>query len=321
MLFDINKIKWSDSLCEQLGIPIKKLPDTRPPGTVIGAITDKAAKATGLPRGTPVIAGGGDQQCAALGLGVVRPGQVSATTGTGTFVLADLEEPKLDPKMRVLTSLSVIPDHWVLEASMFTSGALYRWFRDNFMQCEQQHAREQGIDIYELMNREVECAEPGARGLLMLPHFAGAGAPYWDPEAKGVLHGLTLAHTRSDILRALAEGVCFEVKKSLDVLGELGLDIHELRIAGGVTRSDVWNRLQADIYGKPVVKTGLEETTALGAAILGCVGCDIYRTPQDAVKNMLEIKSEYKPDGKLEKFYKGVYVKHKKLYDDLIVDD
>ncbi len=315
MLFDINDLCWSDLLCDELGIPQYKLPRSVPSATVIGTLTSKAAAHIGVNRDIPVIAGGGDQQCAALGLGVVSEGLVSANTGTGTFILAHMKKPRLDQKMRVLCSLSVIPGETVLEASIFTTGAVYRWFRDNFAHFEKEHARMMGFDVYELLNKEVESAQPGAHGLFMVPHFAGAGAPHWQPQAKGMLYGLTLAHSRPDVLRAIIEGICFEVKTSLDVFSDLGIDISELRIAGGATRAEIWNQLQADIYGLPVAKTEHEETTALGAAILGCLGCKVFRTYDEAVDRMVELRTKYDPRTKLKRFYKDQYLKYKKLYE------
>ncbi len=317
MLFDIKKFNWSEPICEQLGIDIEKLPQPFESGTNIGELSTKAAYDTGLKAHTPVVVGGGDQQCAALGLGVTQEGLVCATTGTGTFILAPLAEPKLDPKMRMLCSASVLPKQWVLEGSIFTTGAVYRWFRDNFAGEMKFEAEKLGIDVYELMNQEVENAEAGAQGLLLIPHFAGAGAPYWDPNARGMLSGLALGHTKRDILRAIIEGICYEIKNSLEVFSELGINIRELRIAGGATRAKIWNQLQADIYGLPVVKTAYEETTALGAAILGTVGLGIYASPLDAVNNMVKLKTKFRPRSKLKKFYINQYLKHKKLYEKL----
>lgn len=314
MLFDIKKFKWNEGLCELLGIPIEKLPTAEPSGKIIGQITKNASEVTGFILGTPVVTGGGDQQCAALGLGVIHEGLVKATTGTGSFVLAHLNQPKFDTKMRIICSVSVIPEQWVLEASIFTTGAIYRWFRDNFAELDKKHAEEMGIDVYEFLNKEVENAEPGARGLLLIPHFAGAGAPYWNPDAKGLLYGLTLAHDRRDIIRSIIEGVCFEIRKTLEVFSELGLDISELRIAGGGAKATVWNQIQADIYGLSIAKTALEETTALGAAIIGCVGIGRYRSYDDAVKNIVRITDRYKPNNELKELYDAQYLKNKELY-------
>jgi xylulokinase/glycerol kinase len=314
MLFDINKFNWSEQLCETMDISIDKLPDCVPSGSIIGKLTNEASKATGLPAGTPVLAGGGDQQCAALGLGVINKGIVKATTGTGTFVIAHMDEPHLDLKARVLCSASVLPNSWVVESSIFTTGAVYRWFRDNLADMEQLEAKKRNIDVYELLNKKLASSEPGANGLIALTHFSGAGAPYWDPSAKGILYGLTLRHTKADILRALIEGVCCEIRKSIEVFSELGLDVTELRIAGGATRSKTWNQIQADVTNTTVVKTGYEETTALGAAIIGFVGVGYYKSYSDAVERIVALDEKYTPQKKNRKLYDNIYQKNLKLY-------
>jgi D-xylulose kinase len=314
MLFDITRFSWSELICEGLDIPIDKLPATGQSGEHIGEITTNAAAQTGLLAGTQVYAGGGDQQCAAVGLGVINEGLVKATTGTGSFVIAHLNKPAFDEQHRVLCSASVLPESWVLEASIFTTGAVYKWYRDNLAEPERKTATKQGIDVYEILNKKIENVIPGANGLILLPHFMGAGTPYWNPDAKGVLFGLTLAHSKEDILRAIIEGICFEIRKSIEVFAELGLDVKELHIAGGITRSDVINQLQTNIFGIPVIKTAYEETTALGAAIIGAIGSGIYKTYNEAVNGMMDIKKKYLPKNKTKILYDELFLKNKDLF-------
>jgi xylulokinase/glycerol kinase len=318
MLFNINELHWDDELCRQLEVPINLLPTAQPSGAVIGSVTAESGAATGLKPGTTVVAGGGDQQCAALGLGAITEGLVKATTGTGTFVVAPMDRPKFDSKKRVLCSVSVLPDQWVLEASIFSTGSVYRWFRDNFGEHERKLAAQQGIDVYEVLNQQAVAAEPGASGLLLIPHFVGAGAPHWNPNAKGVLYGLSLGHTKQDVIRAIIEGVCFEIKQCLEVFSELDVSTNELRIAGGASRGVVWNQTLADILGVPAVKTKYEETTALGAAIIAGVGCGLYKDINDAVKNIVTISKIYQPEPDLKELYVDKYKKYKKLCNTLI---
>jgi len=315
MLFDINKFAWSEKISELTKMPLEKMPDAKPSGTFAGEILKQSARVTGFAGGTPVIIGGGDQQCAALGVGVVEKGQVKATTGTGTFILAHLEKPLREPKRRLLCSCHVVPKKWVFEASIFTTGVVYRWFRDNLAQGEIREAKMRGIDTYELINKLVQSAPIGSNGLLLLPHFVGAGAPYWNPDARGVLFGLTLKHRREDIARAIVEGVCFEISKNLEIMEQLGIKIDELRITGGATRSPVWNQIQADVYGKPVVRGTSGEATALGAAMLAGLGSGIHRDVKEACKNMLKVERRWVPDKNAHKKYSRMLVLHKKLYD------
>ncbi|MBS7643485.1 xylulokinase [Candidatus Bathyarchaeota archaeon] len=314
MLFDVEKFEWSEKLSNEMGIPKEKMPTAYASGTKVGEVTKEAAESTGFAEGTPVAAGGGDQQCGAVGVGVVRLGRIKATTGTGTFMLAFLDEPKRDRQKRVLCSCHAVPGKWVMEASMFTTGAVYRWFRDRFGQLEKLTASQLGIDAYELLNDEADAAPVGSGGVLVIPHFIGAGAPHWDPKARGVILGLALGHERKHVIRAIMEGVCFEIRRNIEVMRELGIKIEEMRITGGATRNPTWNQIQADVYGIPVAKGVVEEATSLGAAILAGVGAGIYRDVADAAEKMVIIGERRMPIAKNHDLYNKLYEVHKAVY-------
>lgn len=314
MLFAVRLMEWSKLMCDGLEIPKEKLPKAYPSGTQIGEISKRAAKATGLPDGLPVIVGGGDQQCGAVGVGVIKSGRVKATVGSGTFILAYEDQPRFDSKHRLLCSCHAVPNKWVIEASIFTSGIIYRWFRDQFGQEEKSLAQLLHSDAYELMNEQAEQSPPGARGILLLPHFVGAGAPYWNPDARGVILGLALGHTKSDIIRAIMEGTSFEVRQNLEIMQELGISLKELRLTGGATRSTVWNQIQADVTRLTVQRSKVEEATALGAAILAAVGGGIYRSVGDAAEAMLSIGNQYSPASETAQVYDRLFSIHTEAY-------
>jgi len=317
MLFDMRNFEWSKAICDALEIPLEKLPRAEPPAKKIGEITREASEATGLEPGTPVITGGGDQQCGAVGIGVVREGRIKATTGTGTFILAYSNKPMWDKNMRVLCSCHADPGKWVIEASIFTTGSVYRWFRDQLGHTEKALAEILGEDPYNILNREAEAAPPGSGGILVLPHFVGAGAPYWNPNSRGVIFGLALGHTRKHLIRALMEGVCFEIRKNIEVIKQMGITVDEMRITGGATRSQLWNQIQADVYNLPVVIGAVEEATALGAAILAGVGSGVYKSVSDAAEKVVQIKERRNPDPAKRKMYDKLYRLHLELYDAL----
>ncbi|NHJ85065.1 MAG: xylulokinase [Asgard group archaeon] len=314
MLFDINTLSWSDKILNMLEIPKEKLPKPIASGTKIGEITKEAADETGLPAGLPVIAGGGDQQCAAIGVGVTKKGRVKATTGTGTFLLAFLEKSQRDPKHRVLCSCHAMPGSFVYEASIFTTGSILRWFRDNFASAEKSIAPNLNLDCYDLLDMQAKSIPPGSEGVLLLPHFVGAGAPYWDPNARGLIFGLSLGHTRNHIIRAIMEATCYEIKTNLQVFSELGVKVEELRITGGASRSSTWNQIEADICGLPVSKGKIEEATALGAAILAGVGSGVYKTIQNASEEMVAIAERQEPKAENVKIYNKYFEVYRKLY-------
>jgi D-xylulose kinase len=314
MLFDLKQANWSDRLLGKFGIPKEKLPDPVAPGTRVGEVTSEAAKSIHLKQGTPVVAGGGDQQCAALGVGVVRPGSIKTTTGTGTFMLAYSTTPRLDPKRRVLCSRHVVPNAFVIEASMFTTGSALRWFRDNLGIEECEAASKRGVDPYDVITEKASKIPPGSEGVVHIPHLAGAGAPYWNPNARGVFAGLALGHTREHLMRAILEGVCYDIRTNLEVMRELGLAASEVRVTGGAARSEVWMQIQADVLGVPVVRTSMEEATALGAAILACKGVGVFSSVAEAAERMVRPLPPLQPSQSNRAVYDRGFERYKKLY-------
>ncbi len=317
MLFDIEKHDWSKEICETLEIPIEKMPQSYPSGQIIGEVTKEAAHETGFIEGTPIISGAGDQQAGALGLGVVSRGRLSCTTGTGTFLIAFLDKPLRDTHKRALCSCHAVPEAWVMEASMFTTGALYRWFRDQMSEYEKDKAKEEGKDPYELLNNQAAQSPPGANGIIIIPHFAGAGAPHWNPHSRGVITGLALGHTRNDVIKAIMESICLEIRKNMAVLRDLNIPTNEVRVTGGMTRSMVFNQVQADVYGIPVLLSSTEEATALGAAMLILKGMKIYKTYEEIADNMVKISDTLKPNHENQEKYLKIFNMSEKIYNTL----
>ncbi|MGA3290396.1 MAG: FGGY family carbohydrate kinase [Candidatus Bathyarchaeia archaeon] len=314
MLFDIRKFNWSEPLLTSLRIDREKMPDAHPTGEQVGEVSAKAAAETGFAKGTPVFCGGGDQQCSAVGAGVIRQGRIVITTGTGTFLLAHSETPVFDPKRRILCSCHAVPGKWVLEASVFSTGSIYRWFRDQFGSLEKIAADKVGIDPYEILNSEAAASSVGSRGIIFLPHFVGAGAPYWNPQARGIIFGLTLGHTRHDLIRSILEGVSFEIRKNMEVMEELGIPMKDTRVTGGMTRGQIFNQIQADIYGLPVLRE-TRESTALGCALLAGVGAGIFKSIDEAVLATTRPAEKYRPVKENQKKYESLFQYHKRIYE------
>lgn len=287
MLFNIRTFEWDAELCEAFEIPMELLPKAVAPGSIVGTLKRPLYAEFNLPANIPIVAVGGDQQAAAVGLGVVAPGLMCVNTGTGSFILAHAERPAFDEQQRVVCTASAVAGKWLVEASIFTSGAVYRWFRDNFALLERKTAQELDIDAYDILNNEMKHTGIGAEGIFMIPHFAGSAAPYWDPDAAGVLFGLSLGHTRSHVIRALLEGVCFEIHKNIRIIESLTNEMTEIRVSGGATRSAHFNQMQADVYGKTVLRGASEQSSALGAMLVAAVGIGIYPDISTAVKQVL----------------------------------
>lgn len=314
MLFDIRKLKYSDKIASELGLDLDKMPESVESGVEIGEIvTDE----TDFDKKTLVISGAGDQQSAALGVGVVSPGKIKCTTGTGSFILAYLEKPKFDPEKRVLCSCHAVPGAWVQEASIFTSGAALRWFRDQIGQAECM-AVEEGQDPYDIITAEAEKSPIGANGLLLIPHLIGAGAPHWNPYARGLLFGLSLGHKRKDLYRAVLEGVAYEVKKNIQVFKSLEIEPKELLLTGGGSRSDFWNQIYADVLGITCVRNIIEEATSLGAAILAAAGAGLFPDIAKAAENLCKVDKKWAPNEDRHAYYDKIYQFSNELYNSLL---
>ena len=317
MLFDINNHKWSDEILSALEIQEEKLPEPMPSGIQIGSLLKSTAEAIGLSLEIPVITGGGDQQCAAIGVGVTQKGRVKATTGTGTFLLAFLEKSQRDSKKRVICSCHAIPNKYVFEASIFTTGSILRWFRDNFSSAEKSLATCLSMDSYDLLSMQAKTIPPGSEGVFVLPHFIGAGAPHWNPNARGLIFGLSLGHTRNHIIKAIMEATCYEIRTNLEIFNELNVTLKELRITGGASRNALWNQIEADICKLIVLKGKVEEATALGAAILAAVGVKLYKNIEEATEQMVTIDMQKTPNKENSLIYDKYFSIYKQLYSTL----
>ncbi|MHB1682553.1 MAG: FGGY-family carbohydrate kinase [Bacilli bacterium] len=328
MLFDIHRLEWTQDLGRAVGLAQVPFPDAYATGTVVGGLSAAAAAHLGLPSGVPVVMAGGDQQCATVGLGVIQPGLAQVTIGTGAFIVTPAAKPVLDPEQRVLCSVSAVPGQWIIEAGVFAAGAVFRWMRDELSKDLTKLARTDGRDVYDLLDEEAAKSLPGAAGLLVLPHLAGSAAPYWDPNARGVIFNLALGHSRSHLFRATLEGIALEVNKNLTVIESLLRDngvleksgsaavLHEVRVSGGAVRSDLFNRIQADVYGRRVVPGRMAEASALGAAVLAAVAMGAYPNLQKAVETMtgVDVARAVEPDSAVTAVYGELMQVHENVY-------
>jgi len=258
-LLNLEKLDWDEGLMDLFGVPRSMLCDLVPPGSVAGGLEAGLAARVGIPAGTPVITAGGDQQCAALGLGLTGPDRVVANTGTGSYILGYSARPAFDPEMRAFCNAAAIPGAYVVEAGMSASGAIYRWFSDNFY-SEAKNSCDDGIAA---INEEAASSPPGANGVAFLPRFKAGG----DAAEKGIFWGLTLATSRGDMARAVLEGIAAEMAENLRLVEALAGKAGSVHASGGLTRFELFNRIQADLYGLPVRKAGHGEATAVGAWI------------------------------------------------------
>jgi xylulokinase len=314
-LLDPRTKSWSDEALEATGIDRQMLPELGAGTDAVGTVTAAFAEASGLAPETVVAIGCGDEMAATLGAGVFEPGEVCDVVGTAEPVCAASAEPREDPTMLVECHPHADPDAWLLENPGFVSGGNLRWWRDQFAP-EERHREEQGMgDAYDQLSEEASGIPPGAGGVVFLPTMQGAMAPEWNGAARGVFYGLTLAHTRDHMTRAVLEGSAFGLRDILEAMTNAGLGVRRLTIVGGGAKGPLWRQIKADVTGLPVRVPESVETTATGAAILAAVASGVHATVADAVKAFVAYRpEEHEPDPSARDAYDDAYGRYREVY-------
>ena len=248
--FDSTSGRWDQEILDLFDIPVQRLPLPRPSGTPVARISAAAAKRCGLAAGTPVSVGAGDQSAGAVGAGIVRRGLVSVSMGTAGAVTAFLEAPFRDPAGRTMVTAHPVKGRWLLEGYQAAAASVYRWFKEQFGGLEVQEAGKKGTDFYSLMNEKLAAVPAGSRGLLVLPYFAAAATPRYNPSARGTVLGLTFSHDRLALARAFMEGITLDMKDMISSMVRSGVAVQEARILGGPTRSRSGTRFRQTCTGR-----------------------------------------------------------------------
>lgn len=315
MAFDVREKKWSEEMFSTAGIDPGVMAAPRPSGEIVDEIPESIARELGLPGGTVAVTGGHDQPVNALGGGVVREGVAVDGMGSTECVTVAFNEPPLNEKM-LASNYPVYPHvkqgMYVSLAFSYTGGNLLRWYRDTFAQDMVKEAETTGVDVYDLILKDIP---EGPTEVYVVPHFVGTGTPYFDPNSKGTITGLTLGTSREQFVKALIEGVTYELRLNLETLEEAaGVSIDRLRAVGGGARSKMWLQLKADITGKEVVSLAISECGCLGAAILAGVGVGEYSSVDEAVELLVSEVDLFQPDSAMHDQYTERFSIYSELY-------
>jgi xylulokinase len=307
ILFDLKQRDWSRELLEALDINPIWLPPTFEGPEITGELSSEAAKVIGLRAGTPVVAGGGDQEAQAVGVGAVTPGIVALTLGTSGVIFASVDEPIIDPDGRLQTFCHALPEKWHLMGVMLSAGGSLQWFRDTFTP---------DVDFSDLIMNTTSIPA-GSEGLIFLPYLTGERTPHPDPLARGAFVGLTVRHTLNHMTRAVLEGVGFGLRESFELMKNTGLPvIKEIRISGGGARNPIWQQILADIMQVDLIQVNTIEGAAYGAALLSAVGVGIFPDVETACMNTIYLTDRTSP-GKSSYVYSSAYPHYKALYPSL----
>ncbi len=283
LLFDVARRSWSEEVLAALGIPAEWLPPVRESTEVAGA---------------------GDQQAAALGVGVIEPGMVSVVLGTSGVVLAPLAAYAHDREGRVHAFCHALPGRWEVMGVMLSAAGSLRWFRD---------ALAPGASYAEL-TAEAARWPAGAEGLVFLPYLQGERTPHADPSARAVFQGLSLRHDRGGLVRALLEGVAYGLRDSLELLKELGVAPAAGRVSGGGAKSRLWLRIVASVLGLPLEVPAVEEGSAYGACLLAGVKAGVFADAHEAVERCVRVRETIEPVAEWRPVYEDGYARFRALY-------
>ena len=309
LMFDPARLAWSDEILAATGVSRSLLPNVGGSADVLGRVTAAAAALTGLAAGTPVVGGGADNACGAAGVGVLAPGEAVASWGTSGTVLAPTAEPLVDPGLRAHTFCHVAPSTWYVMGVVLSAGGAFAWYRE---QVARDLAGSPGADAR--LDAEAGTVPPGAGGVTFLPYLQGERTPHRDASARGAFLGLSLAHSRAHMTRAVLEGIAFALRDSLTILQGLGLSPKELVLTGGGAKSPFIRRLQADVYGIPVSTVNREEGPAYGAALLAAVGAGGFPDLAAATRATLTRGAPERPDSRAHEDYRAAYDRFRASY-------
>jgi len=320
LLFDVEHRGWSHQVIDKLDLDDTILPDVLDSIDEVGKLTPETAAATGLPEKVSVIAGGADNACSAVGNGIVSDGEVLASLGSSGTIVAYTNEMHRDPKGRIHSFNHAIPNRWYLMGVMLSAAASFKWFREKFGQLENALAPALSESAEELLTRQAAEINPGSDGLLFLPYLSGERTPHRDAKARGVFFGISPTHTKAQFARSVLEGVAFGMRDSLELVQDLGIKPTTIRLTGGGARSPLWRQMMADVFGKPLVTTNIEEGPAIGAALLAGVGAGVFSSVEEAVDTVITITDTVQPNDKNRQIYDTIYPLYQNLYRSLQKD-
>lgn len=310
-LFDIEKYRWNEDICKRFNLDPGKLPRLLSPHEVAGHVTESASGETGIPAGTPVIAGTVDTYAEAVGAGAVRPGDIFLVYGSTMSLVVNTKVPVKDNQL--WTNCHYVPETYSLIGAMATSGKLIQWFVESLLE------KEEGAYDWEILNRfnnEAKSLPPGSEGLLVLPYFSGERTPLDDPKARGIIAGLTLGQGRIHIYRAILEGIAYGFMHHYEIIRNRGIAVNTIISAGGGVRNSLWTQIISDVSGCPQHCVITEVSSApLGDAYMAGHGLGAFDLEKIIYFASKSKRRMVRPDRNAEKRYKSLYPLYRDLYE------
>lgn len=313
-MMNIHTKKWDNDLLNIFNVDQKQLCQLVEPGSVVGYITDEVIKKTGFKKTVPLISSGGDQQCGAVGLGILNAGNVGLNMGTGAYLTSITNKIPDNLENDITLNCYSISNKYMLETTLLNCSSLLDWFSDNFYgELNPQH-------VYKKIEDDLLASSDGANGVVFLPYFQGRGTPDWNDSAKGSFLNLTLANKRSDMLRAIIEGIGLEILNHLDILNNYVETEHQnIYLSGGLSNSNLIVQNVSNITSKVIKVYSNSEATAIGAFIIASNTIGFFENFNEALENVRsnDAIQTYYPDRKKQCFYRELQETHNLYYESM----
>jgi len=314
LLLDVARRTWSKELLSALELDESLLARCYESEEVTGKLTHQAADLLGLSTDCMVVGGAGDCAAGAVGNGIVQRGVLSTSIGTSGVMFVHCDEVKIDPEGRVHTFCHAVHGKWHIMGVNLSAGGSLQWFRNELCKADAARAKKAKKEVYDLLTKEAEAVRTGSDGLFFLPYLSGERTPHADPDARGCFVGLTLAHTRGHLIRAIMEGVTYSMRDSLEIIEGLGVPVRQIRASGGGSRSPFWRQIQADVFGRKVVTINTEEGAAYGVALLAAVGAGAFKSVAEASCAAIRVVKETGVQRAPKAYYDRAFPEYQQLY-------
>jgi xylulokinase len=312
-LYDPTGAAWDLEMCDRIQVPRHVLPEIHETTDLVGGVTLDAARQTGLAAGTPVICGSIDGQAEYLSSGAIQEGEGCLVFGSTMCLNVLTSEPRSHALL--YGGRSLVPGLFRLSGGMATSGALTRWFRDNFALPETYAEGQSAMDVYQLLGDGAATVPPGSEGLLVLPYFSGERTPIFDSQARGLILGLTLSHSRHHLYRGLLEGVAYGVRHHFDLMAEVGVMPRRLVALGGGSQSALWTQIVGDVTGLPLECVEWPIGPALADAFLAGYGIGLFDDFTPLAERWVRTGRIVRPDPDVTHVYDEYYRVYRRLYE------
>ncbi len=317
---DNNKLEWSEELIKRMGLDLNIYPRLHRNMESLGQVNKSSANELEIEEGIPVFAGGPDVTSAALAAGVLYPGQGFYSMGSGSNIMILTEDQDLASPYLLSIFHAKGPELRMLDGVQGSIGYSFRWLRDNLGGLEENFSKTLNYNTFDLMDKEAMRQEPGSGGLIYLPYLFGKFHPMLNPNARGIFFGLSPRSTRAHIIRAVMEGCCFDMYQSLKSALDIGLNVDEIVVTGGPSKSDLWCQILADVSYKKIITVNTPEASSFGDAILAGVGVGLFNSFEEIKENFIKTKKIFKPDRENHILYEELFTLFKSVYNNLLDD-